>query len=357
MADVDSTEPSLSPSLGPHNPSVLTLSYGGTKGIGHIGALKAFEDYVPEYLKNLDIYVGCSAGTANCLMLYLGFSLREIYQESMTFSLVSGMDEIHLGKVFDTSTLGFVDRDRIKARLESFILKKYDRVPTLFEAFQLTGKRFVATAVNHTKSQKLYFDYENSPNLSVIDATLMSMNVPVLMYTFPYQGDVVVDGALKDPYPILLYDDGTRDIMGISIITEHSVAPDESIIAYYNKNIGHALEELRSISVQRMSSRCRSLDLRLTDVSILDTGADPNARFRCYVEGYRQAEAFIAQMRGQTLAAFYGPFIPPSSSAFTPVPFRIKKKQKRLEVAQIGTSVGGALFHASKSFAKSNGSK
>lgn len=337
-------------SVAPYQPTLLTLSYGGTKGIGQIGALRAIEHHAPELLAGVDTFIGCSAGAVNALLMSLGFSLLEMLQESLNFSIIKGFNEMHLGKVFDKATLGFISNEKIRLKIEKFILTKYTKVPTLAEAFRATGKKFEAVAVNHTKSEKLYFNHETTPNLSVIDAMLMSMNIPILFFKYNYNSNVIVDGALKDPYPILKYDDGTRDILGISIIVENLQTEEDTILPYYNKNIGHALEELRSISVQRMSHRCKSLDLTLSDLSVLDTAEDPNSRYKCYIEGYRQAEAFIAKLRGQTLAEFYGPFIPPPSSKFLAVPFRKKKgKSNKIEIAKLSTSVGSSLYQFAKS--------
>ena len=323
-------------------PDVLTLAYCGTRGIGEVGALKGMVNYIPDFLANTKIFVGCSGGSINALFLSMGFTLFEIMLYSINFSIAKGFNDIHLGRIFDDKTMGMISFDRIRKKTEQIILKKFDKVPTLLEIYQLTGNRYVSVVVNDTQSKPEYYDYITAPNLSCIEAMIMSMSAPFLFYQYIYRDERIIDGSYMDPYPILQFDDGTHNIFGISVIIKSDSDLSESPLTLHNRCIGHSIERMRSYSVRHMSPKCRSLDLNLSDISMLES-ENPNVRLKCYMEGYRQAEQYLAKLLNVPLDNFYGPFIPPPDYSDVPIIPR-KKQNNKIQLAKMGTSLMTSSF-------------
>lgn len=331
-------------------PDVLSLSYCGTRGIGQIGSLKGITRYIPDFLSKVHTFIGCSAGAVNALFLSLGFSLFEILYYSINFSVAKGYQDIHLARIFDAGSMGVMSHDRIRKKTEKIILKKYSKVPTLAEAYAITGKRYIAVAVNDTQSKPEYYDYQSAPNLSCIEAMIMSMSAPFLFYQYMYKKERIVDGCLMDPYPLLYCDNGTNNIFGISVVIKNDRDPEESPLSFYNRCLGHTIETMRINSIGKMSSKCSSLNLTLTEIPMLEND-NPNLRFNCYIEGYRQGEQYISRLLGISLEEFYGPFTPPAD--FSDVPVIASKKQgKKLQLAKMSSSL---ILSAAKGMVNGNG--
>ena len=58
-----------------------------------------------------------------------------------------------------------------------FITKNIDQNITFKQLYDLTNKILTVNTVNQTLNRIEYLNYENTPNMSVVDGILMSLNI------------------------------------------------------------------------------------------------------------------------------------------------------------------------------------
>ena len=213
----------------------LIIGSGGLNGLSYLGSLEIINNYFP--LKNFHYLTGCSAGALICAFINIHYTIDEMKEiilnlEFQNFFDIKLMNIIHLG--------GFVETSNIKKLVKSFFLtKNIDQNITFQELYNLTNKILTINSVNQTLNKIEYFNYINSPNMIVIDAILMSMNIPLICTPIIYNNCKYYDGAILDPYPYHYIKNTNK--MGMMVYTESQknfINNNENTILYdENKNI------------------------------------------------------------------------------------------------------------------------
>jgi predicted acylesterase/phospholipase RssA len=96
-------------------------------------------------------------------------------------------------------------------------LAKIDYIPTLKQLKENFNKHLIICTYNLTKRRKEYIDYTNYPDLSCLDATRMSSNLPFLFNDFIYNGDEYIDGGIIENFPLSLMETKLKNTKMISI--------------------------------------------------------------------------------------------------------------------------------------------
>ena len=189
-------------------PRVLVIGPGGTKGLKALGFLSPIEDY--GLLEYTDTYCGVSVGAIISLLIVAGYQIREIVGEVATLDLFKDMENLTIKSMIDNK--GFMSNEPVRRRLTQLLLNKFGIVPTLRGLYMQTGKAYIAVTLNATDEECEVMGPFSHPNVSCVDATMFSMNIPFIFYQLIYQGKTYVDGALANPYPVDYFDDGNTNI-------------------------------------------------------------------------------------------------------------------------------------------------
>ena len=86
----------------------------------------------------------------------------------------------------------------------------------------------------------------------------MSMSIPFLFQQTLHEGDVYVDGALGNPYPIDYYDNGINNVLGIYIESEVNL---NNMGNYVDKVTSSCMYRLRELIIKHSSPKCFHLRL------------------------------------------------------------------------------------------------
>lgn len=167
----------------------LVLGPGGVKGYLILGALSVLD------LSEFNTFVGVSVGSIIACLLCCGFTVQEIFEYSLTIDNFFNFD----GNI---KKLGITSNRNIKQHLESFIKQRLGMIPTFEWIYKKYNKKLVVVSLNISKDETVYFSHTGHPNLKVLDAVLLSINIPLVFEKITLNGDYYVDGALGDPYPI-----------------------------------------------------------------------------------------------------------------------------------------------------------
>jgi len=179
--------------LGPASMGIFSL----------IGALKARETSLAD-VKEIS---GSSAGAILALFLAVGMSMDEIVDVSLSLNIPNFV-KIRIGSFFNK--FGFVDMGPIRKKLVEICGSD----PTFEE---LDMKIYISAYCLNT-AETVYFSRDTHPDMKVIDAVCMSMAVPFIFACGNYQGNVYVDGGMKEEFPLAPFlDKKPHEVMCVKI--------------------------------------------------------------------------------------------------------------------------------------------
>lgn len=209
--------------------NILILSGGGIRGIAHIGALKYLEEY--KLLTNISVIAGTSVGTIIGFLLIIGYSPLDIFKIICDINCMDLFSYDFFSFNYDENN---INNNKIyKLLIKLSIHKNIDTNITFYELYVLTKKKFITTATCINNAEIYYFDYINTPNMSVLYSIVMSSCIPILYKPIKYKEKYFIDGAFIDNYPINLFNNCLNNCIGI-FLTENYVScdPIENIESY-----------------------------------------------------------------------------------------------------------------------------
>jgi predicted acylesterase/phospholipase RssA len=327
----------------PWFPRVSVIGPGGAQGFKVLGFLSPVED--SGLLNYVDTYCGVSVGAIISLLIICGYQIREIVGEAAKLDIFKEIEDFNFKSMIENQ--GLMSNEPARKRLTQLVIDKFGNVPTLYSLYMRTGKAFVTVTLNATDEECVIMDPFKTPDISCVDATMFSMNIPFLFYQLVYRGKVYVDGAIANPYPVDYFDDGKTNILGIYTKTvqnnsisgllgnpnetnsEHDFTPstcniqrsigsrtiiqkiedtrpanDSQIMTCTRKIITYALkishsliDQRRNHIIQQASTHCKHvcLETKISDI----TGYSINVEDKGHmlVEGFNEGKAFLSQLQ------------------------------------------------------------
>ncbi len=270
-------------------PQVLILPPGGEKGFLELGALSYFEEV--NLIDDVHTVVGCSVGSIIGLLLVAGYTSVEILSEAVDTNLFHDIDSINLSDIKDN--FGLLSNTNVKNKLEILLRKKFGLVPTLNQLYAFTGIRFCVTTFNLSQGKPVYLTAESEPDLSCVDAVMLSSNIPFLFHRLKYKGSTYIDGAFGNPYPVDVYDDGNNNILGMYICSDDERIPKDGGNWWYINMVIHSpMHEIRRLIKERSSQKCKHLRLDVPPTEQPGITYRDIDKARMYKTGYTQAKEF-----------------------------------------------------------------
>ena len=242
----------------------LVFEGGGVKGIAYVGAIDALDK--AGILGNIERVGGTSAGAINALLLAAGFTLADTKK---------ALWKLDFNDFKDDSWLVLKDLQRLKDEygwykgnfFRSWIGEQLESqghsAHITFQALQAaTGKALFVYATNLSTHFGEVYSPEHTPRMRVVDAVRRSMSIPLFFRAITDdRGDVFVDGAVLNNYPIKLFD-RLKYLQNKALIRTPDYYKDEnsklklpknSVRSYiYNKEtLGFRLDSAKEIAVFR----------------------------------------------------------------------------------------------------------
>ncbi len=152
-----------------------------------LGRLKRFETE----LKNIKEISGASAGALLGTFLALEIPLDDAFDKLMMID-IEGLSKYKLRSFL--KNFGFIDCENVRDAL----IDMYDCNPTFSE---LKKKLYIA-AYNLNRGKTEYFSVDTHPHMHVVDAICMSISIPFVASTKPYNGMIYIDGGTKEITPL-----------------------------------------------------------------------------------------------------------------------------------------------------------
>jgi len=272
-------------------PTVLVIGPGGIKGFLYLGSLLVLES--DGYLEKIKTYVGVSIGAIIALLLVAGYSVTE----AVDTNLFQDISCLNWNEV-KTNT-GLISNRPIKEKLITCIENKYGKLLNLHELYQATGLEFMCVTMNLDMDRAEYLSWKNYPNMSCVDAVLLSMNIPLLFYKLKYNGCVYIDGAFGNPYPIDQYDDGKTDILGLYLTLsspERHFPIDSHLVLYLYKIIDSSMTQIRERIIRGSSDRCKHLAFLSPTFDTTGLTIDIKMKSEMIITGYITTKQFLEKL-------------------------------------------------------------
>ncbi len=221
----------------------IALSGGGSRGVAHLGVLKALE----ELGVDIQVISGTSAGSIAAALYASGLSTDEIY------NVMKSKKFIDFAKII-LPIDGLMNLDNLRKNLNEIIKKKnFD---------DMSKKLYIALTNLYTGE----IEYMSKGN--VIDAVIASSSIPVLFSPVEINGQKYVDGGVLDNLPITPLIKDCNIIIAVDVMTTGPVSKIENL-----HDVGVRTFQLSISSLSKeMKKKCDLLiePHGLTEFNILD---------------------------------------------------------------------------------------
>ena len=171
----------------------LSLSSGAARGFYELGAVHAAQ--INNLLTDVTIFAGSSVGAMIALMLAVGWSAMDLFTMLCTDDINQYINVVNIDIYQAVKTWGLFDNLPLRNYISKLIIQKWGGIPT-FKELHAAGITFVCTAyrMKHP-NPRVYFSYKTHPDMSVLDAVMLSGNIPLLFRSVQYEGDYYIDGG------------------------------------------------------------------------------------------------------------------------------------------------------------------
>ena len=280
-------------------PTTLVLGPGGVKGFLEVGALIALEFFL--LLKDVKRVVGVSVGAVVGLLLAVGYSPGEISKLALDADLAREVFVVRRpsggkgGGLFSQG--GLFSRDGIRAFLTRLVEGRLGRVPTLGELRRQGKLELVVVATSVERCEPVYLTGDTAPNISCIEAVMMSINIPLIFEYYELGGERYADGALTDPLPIQLY--AGEDQLALRIVD--SAGTQGELLSYAYAVLSLPMDYMAKEKLGRLMAepgfrrRCRVIDLRTDSFNPVNPALPAEEKLSMIKQGQKTAAQFVIQ--------------------------------------------------------------
>ena len=237
-----------------------------------LGRLKRFETE----LKNIKEISGASAGALLGTFLALEIPLDDAFDKLMMID-IEGLSKYKLRSFL--KNFGFIDCENVRDAL----IDMYDCNPTFSEL----KKKLYKAPYNLNRGKKEYFSVDTHPHMNVVDAICMSISIPFVASTKPYNGMIYIDGGTKEITPL-------EPFIG---------KPAHRVVSFTLRNEEKYIEKINSLFEYVSTFLNRILDFRIDpyahmkikhipvttgDFNIFKFNMSHDDKLRMYLHGFNQ---------------------------------------------------------------------
>jgi NTE family protein len=212
----------------------LVLAGAGARGLVYIPCIRILEKY--NLLKNLKIIIGTSIGSLIGTLYTIGYSgvaLEKIflnYNPSDTISI----NEDHIMHYF--TKCGIENGNGLKKAITIFFKhKNLNKDITFKELYDINNIKLVIVGTNLSTSLVEYFNYEDTPDMSIITAMLISSCIPCYYMPIEYNNNKYTDGGLINNFAFnYINENELNNTIGLYTDRNNSkINIDKGIINYF----------------------------------------------------------------------------------------------------------------------------
>jgi predicted acylesterase/phospholipase RssA len=180
----------------------ICLSSGGMKGLLLLGALHEF--YIKKQLTDVKYYAGTSVGSIICLLIACGYTPMEIITIACSKEVSNMYSSFNILNLYSLN--GIFPFKQIREKIEHLVKLKLGYIPTFKEFLERYDQFFIipvfCLSEENTEDRKIYCTPYTTPDMSLLDAVIMSSSIPFIFEKNNYKNKIYIDGAFTDNFPI-----------------------------------------------------------------------------------------------------------------------------------------------------------
>ena len=272
----------------------LVLQGGGVHGYALIGAVEELS------LKRVKRFAGASVGALLAFALVCGKKPREIFDKVVEIDkkmLTGSRSWLYAAYCF-LKHWGFYSSSNVKKWMRRTLCEWIgDDKITFAQSKQRFKKEIhvVVTSVGHADS--LVISHLNYPDMQVVDALAMSMNIPLFYKPIRFENDLICDGGFINNTPLHVFDNErngyfnrhtlalcslTDDELKLATSREDGQAVPVNSLLEYCKRLIHMIFEYASRNYDREQDDERQIIVRVGNVWPFDFDLSLDAKQKLY---------------------------------------------------------------------------
>lgn len=209
----------------------LVISGGGMKGLYILGSLEYL--YQEVGISHLKAFYGVSIGAVICTLLQIGYTPLEVMAHICVHKIPQKIATIDKNVIERKSLL---NPENFLVMLEEMITSKLQKIPSLKELYEITGKDlYITTVCFSTPTSPVYLHHSTHPDIPISKAIHLSMSLPFIFGYAEYEGKRYMDGGILDNFPILYASPRSKRVFGICMKLERDLEDDTT--SFINESI------------------------------------------------------------------------------------------------------------------------
>ena len=277
------------------NIDILVLSGGGTKGIAHIGVLKALEER--HILKNIKTFAGASIGSLIATLYIVGYTPDELY-EFINLIKFQHFHNIDIDNFFQD--FGIDNGQHFIIIVEKMLeAKDIDKHITFMELYKKTNINLIITSTCINDKTLHYISYKTYPDMPIITGMRTSSSVPFWFIPVKYDNKLFIDGGIMNNYPINLFYDCMDRVIGVYLNEIRKSDEIDNLETFLNSIVECLYEGVAETLIG--NCHIQTIKLSLPKVSMLTTTLDSNTKNILFQFGFTETIKFLDQYNKHSL--------------------------------------------------------
>lgn len=276
----------------------ICIGVGGINGILMTGAIHEF--FTRGQLKNLSYYAGSSVGSIIVTLLAVGYEpidmLTALCAPDFTRQFLS-LNFMNLPSIY-----GLYPNSTIRTKLEQMIMLRLGYIPTFAELYHNLGKQLIipiyCLSEPETNNRKIFCSRHTTPDMSILDAIILSCSIPIMFQKANYKGKVYIDGSYTSTFPIQALQDiipEECDILGICL--ENNQVKLDCFLGYITAILMVPLQDQDNLcQVNRGQTDVLEICSNANAVSSITFDLTATQKMNMFSHGTKQVRTFLASM-------------------------------------------------------------
>lgn len=272
----------------------LVFSGGGVRGYSYVGVVKALERAHVD-MAALHGGGGTSIGALIGALVCAGWTAAQLEVELLA---VHAKEKIDMSLTCLFHQFGLDTGATLLSYIDALLERTTHCTHITFEQlWLLKRKRLVVIACDLKHNEELVFDHERTPHVSVAAAVQMSMAVPGLFAPVAWNDRLVVDGGLKNNFPLKYFPPEHTLGVRVSWPTAASLASIDQVLA---RAIYCILTDAEDIQWQQLAA------VQRTNTILVEVGDLATIELHLTLE---QKRALMYKGEVAVRKAFFNPFL------------------------------------------------
>ena len=272
--------------------NAVVMAGGGMKGFGLLGAMQYMID--KKLFGDIKYYSGTSIGAVICYFFAIGYTPIEIIVYIITNNVFANKD--HKGIESILTGEGIYDFSVYSSHFKKMSIDKIGYIPTFKDIYEKMGIVLFTCTYNITKKKKEYLSFYTYPEMSCIDAVILSSSLPFIFNDCIYNDEYFIDGGFVDNCPFFPIIDCVKDdslYIAIFNLQSKMINEYERLIDKIFMLLTIPIDELQTIQLKGITENCTCIQVEIDSINFYDFHINHSKKLELFSVGYNSVKNFL----------------------------------------------------------------